>query len=458
MLFRFRTIWGLTALSLVITLNGCNQASQTNNGINTKLSSASGAATTLEEHPLVVATDTIVCGLTQKIAVDTVNLKCLTTPESESDSKQPKPEALKVIEQAKLILYSSNNLAPSLSKLIQSTPNPAPKIAVDEVAAPNALQSQGDGTVNPPDVMPKAEAIGSSLSQLQPTKTDFYKANAQKITNELTQINSWSQSEIATLPVEQRKLINTKELLAYLNPSLMPEINKKARLARVPIFMYHDILPKKQVFFDVTPEVFERHLRLLQANNITPISLEQLVIHLRTGLPLPKKPILLTFDDGYGGHYQYVYPLLKKYGYPAVFSIYTSNVGKDTGRTHVTWEQLKEMLSDPLVTIASHSVTHPLDMRTLTDQQLQMEVMESKRILESQLGIHIRYFTYPSGNYNMRVTKLVQQAGYEAALTMNDLEDRFAGQSKNLLTIDRIGQSKLPDIIERAWGGSLLVK
>ena len=247
------------------------------------------------------------------------------------------------------------------------------------------------------------------------------------------------------------------QMMAYLTPNPWPNINQRARLARVPVIMYHDILPQKEVFFDITAEEFEQHLRLIQENGLTPISLDQLVTHLRTGLPLPEKPILLTFDDGYGSVYQYVYPLLKKYGYPAVFSIYTLNIGKNTGRTHVTWAQLREMAANPLVTISAHSVTHPQDVTVLPDDKLRMEVVESKRIIESELGIPIRYFTYPEGKYDARVEKFVQAAGYSAALTMNDLDDRFAGQSKNLLAIDRIGQSRLQYAIAQAWGGPKLV-
>lgn len=246
------------------------------------------------------------------------------------------------------------------------------------------------------------------------------------------------------------------QLAAYFQPSPWPTINEQAKLARVPVIMYHDILPKKEVFFDVTPEEFENQLRLIQENGLTPISFDQLIAHLRTGLPLPEKPVMLTFDDGYGGHYEYVYPLLKKYGYPAVFSIYTSNMGKSTGRTHVSWEQLRQMAADPLVTIASHSVTHPPDLTVFPDDKLETEVVESKRILESHLGIPIRYFTYPAGKYDARVADFVRKAGYQAALTMDDLDERFAGQSESLLAIGRIGQSNLEKAIAQAWGGPKL--
>ncbi len=232
-----------------------------------------------------------------------------------------------------------------------------------------------------------------------------------------------------------------------------PQIHGRARLAKVPVIMYHDIIAEKQVFFDVTPQEFESALQLIQTNGLTPISLDQLVEHLKTGIPLPKKPIVLTFDDGYQGHYKFVYPLLKKYGYPAAFAIYPAKVGTTKGRSSVTWDQLREMVADPLVTIASHSVTHPLDLRALSDEQLKQELVESKSALEKELSRPIKYFIYPSGKNDDRVQQGIQQAGYEAAWTMNDEETRFAEDSESLLTIDRIGQSELAQVIEKADGG-----
>lgn len=191
---------------------------------------------------------------------------------------------------------------------------------------------------------------------------------------------------------------------------------------------------------------------------MTPISLHQLVTHLRTGNPLPEKPILLTFDDGYGGHYQYVYPLLQRYRYPAVFSVYTKNLGIDTGRSHVTWEQLKTMAQSPLVTIASHSLTHPQDLTKLSYTELQREIKESKQILERKLEEPIDYFTYPAGKHNDRVKDFVRQAGYVAALAMDNQTEIFAGESKDLLAIGRFGQSSLEEVVPRASGGLLLPK
>jgi peptidoglycan/xylan/chitin deacetylase (PgdA/CDA1 family) len=267
-----------------------------------------------------------------------------------------------------------------------------------------------------------------------------------------TNLQPWNEESLFQSKVLVKTQADTNIPLS-LDAVAIPLINDKAKKAKVPVMMYHDILPKKEVFFDVTPEELEADFELIKTKGVTPISLDQLLIHLRTGSPLPEKPILLTFDDGYGGHYEYVYPLLKKYNYPAVFSIYTKNMGINTGRSHVTWEQVKIMAADSLVTIAAHSKTHPSDLTKLSDEELIPEIIESKELLEKNLGESIYYFTYPTGKNDARVRKLVREAGYLAALAMNDLDEMFAGESENLLAIGRFGQSRLEELVDEASGG-----
>ncbi len=232
-----------------------------------------------------------------------------------------------------------------------------------------------------------------------------------------------------------------------------PEIHEFARAAQVPVFMYHDILAPKEVFFDVTPEELEADFEFLREQGATPVHLWQLVAHLRTGLPLPEKAVVLSFDDGYGGHYEHVYPLLRKYNFPAVFSIYLDKLKGQTARSSLTWEQLQEMAADPLVTIAAHSVSHPEDLRDLPDADLREEIFASKRVLEEKLGIPIEYFTYPAGRSDDRVERLTAEAGFRAALSMDDYGEDFANASRDLLVVSRFGQSSLERVAPKAWGG-----
>lgn len=320
---------------------------------------------------------------------------------------------------------------------------------------------------------PFVGVIGSGLNKPQGansalvafTNSPGVEAFPTRVSNELVcqRTMAASAAETQALPLinPQTGLQNLSKLmtvsLAQLPQVEWPNIDAQARLARVPIVMYHDVLTEPEVFFDLTPEQLEAQLQEIIAQNLTPVSLDQVVQHLRMGTPLPEKPILLTFDDGYAGHFEHVYPLLKKYRMPGVFSIFPGKLdGKVAGRSTVTWEQLKEMAADPLITIASHSVSHPPNLTQVPDEQLQHEVIDSKARLEAQLGMTIKYFTYPAGHYDKRVEAAVVKAGYLAALTMRERDEKFAGESESLLAIERFGQSNLDRLLSEAWGGEPL--
>jgi manganese/iron transport system substrate-binding protein len=171
----------------------------------------------------LVATNTVACGLTKEIAGDTIDLKCLIDPGSDPHVYQPKPEDSKAIEQAKLIIYGGYNFEPGLIKLIKATSNSAPKVAVDEVAVPKPQQFEDDGkTVTDPHVFHNAEngiaiaqTISQELAKVAPNNAAIYTTNTQKLTNEISQIDTWIKSEIATIPPKQRKLVTTHDAFGY---------------------------------------------------------------------------------------------------------------------------------------------------------------------------------------------------------------------------------------------------
>jgi len=247
-------------------------------------------------------------------------------------------------------------------------------------------------------------------------------------------------------------------LVAELIPAPFPKISDRARKASVPIVMYHDITKDKQVDWDVTPAELEQHFIAIAANGSTPISMDDLVNHLRTGKALPKNPILLTFDDNYLGQYKYAFPLLKKYNYPAVWSVHTRYVGVIDAKPKATWDQIREMQGSGLVTIASHTLNH-LNLQKLDElkeySKIDRELIESKQAIEKELGVKVRYFTYPEGAYSDRVKEKVKQAGYEAALAMSldPAEELPAQKSEDLLAIRRYGQSRIKDAVAIASNG-----
>ena len=245
------------------------------------------------------------------------------------------------------------------------------------------------------------------------------------------------------------------DLIANFNPAPFPQISDRARAAKIPIIMYHDITATKDVSWDVTPDELERHFQALQEGGYTPISMDQMVNHLRTGSQLPEKPVLLTFDDNYIGQYQYAFPLLKKYNYPAVWSVHTRFVGTGGKKPKATWDQLREMSKSGLITVASHTVNH-LNLKDLSDREIEKEVTESKKVLEKELGIAIDYFTYPEGDFTERAREKIKNAGYKGALTMSldSSLERSANESEDLITIMRFGQSRFDEAIAQASAGT----
>lgn len=216
-LHSWRQLSGLTVLSLLFGLGGCVAKPAT------QAASPTASSVAENEQPLVVATNTVVCDLARQIAAETINLKCLIDAGSDPHEYKPKPEDSKAIEQANLILYGGYNFEPELIRLIKASSNPAPKIAVDEIAVPTPQTFDEDGkTEIDPHVFHSAAngvklaaVINKTLMQLKPNQAALYAANTQKVTAELTRINTWIKTEIATIPVAQRKLVTTHDAFGY---------------------------------------------------------------------------------------------------------------------------------------------------------------------------------------------------------------------------------------------------
>lgn len=239
--------------------------------------------------------------------------------------------------------------------------------------------------------------------------------------------------------------------------SLQPRsIEPIARLAHVPVMMYHDVVVgPKDVSFDHTLDQFERDLALIEQTGATPISLRQWWNYITRGDPLPDKPILLTFDDGYKSCYTLVYPRLKARGWPAVFFIVPPfvGVGPQTDwyhgkKDHLTWDEMAEMHATGLFEFQSHSMSHPYLTEKKADE-VDYELRESKKILEAKLGAPVQFFCYPIGDRNERVIQAAKNAGYIAAFTMTT---GGSADSPSIMEVNRYDGSILAQAVAASSG------
>lgn len=213
-----RLLGSAATLALALGTTSCGAPQQSTNP-----SPGATPAAANTDKPKVVATTSVLCDVTQEIAQDTVDLKCLIPAGSDPHVYEPKPDDRKAIEQAKLVLYGGYNFEPGLIKLIKATSNQAPKVAVDELAVPNPQKFEEDGkTETDPHVWHNAqngvkivEVVRDNLAKIAPSNAAKYTSNAEKMTDELSQVDSWIKVQIETIPANQRKLVTTHDALGY---------------------------------------------------------------------------------------------------------------------------------------------------------------------------------------------------------------------------------------------------
>ncbi|MCL2343687.1 MAG: polysaccharide deacetylase family protein [Firmicutes bacterium] len=166
---------------------------------------------------------------------------------------------------------------------------------------------------------------------------------------------------------------------------------------RVPILMYHGVADEAwgQPELFVRVEDMERQLQYLAEGGYTTLTFDELPRAAEV-----QKPILLTFDDGYRDIYENLFPLLKKYNLKATLFLITDSVGH--GDNFLTADMLREMAASGLLSIQSHSRTHP-DLTALSPEELKQELEGSASDIEALTGLKPIALAYPSGHHNAAV-------------------------------------------------------
>jgi peptidoglycan/xylan/chitin deacetylase (PgdA/CDA1 family) len=173
-------------------------------------------------------------------------------------------------------------------------------------------------------------------------------------------------------------------------------------------------------------------MKYLKTEGYQPIRVADLAAAFVEGKPLPPKPIILTFDDGYSDNYQNAFPILKKYKFVATFFVVTGFVDeKRTG--YMNWDQLEDMAIAGNE-IGSHSLTHP-DLQGKSQAFQDTEIAGSKLLIESRIGTPVVSFSYPAGDYDARTLATLRETGYLAAVTEIAGTSQTAGK---LLELQRI--------------------
>ncbi|MEO0770537.1 MAG: zinc ABC transporter substrate-binding protein [Cyanobacteria bacterium J06649_4] len=300
----------LTALSLILGAVSCTQPESTQS--TTAGSDQPQAETSAEAGDQVIASYSVLCDMTEQIAETTVDVTCLIDAGQDPHAYSPTPEDRRAIEEADLVLYGGYDFEPGIIQMIEATDSSAPKVAVSETAVSDPLmgeahdhgahghgeehskeehseedhhaegehdhdhdhdhhaegeehsedEAHADGEmVADPHVwhdaeigIAMAEVIQTQLSERFPENAELYEANAAALIEELEQLDTWIQTQIDTIPADNRTLISTHDALGYyaaaygieLEP-VLDSFSTEARPSAADVKALTDVVESKSV-------------------------------------------------------------------------------------------------------------------------------------------------------------------------------------------------------------------
>ena len=214
---------------------------------------------------------------------------------------------------------------------------------------------------------------------------------------------------------------------------------------RVPILMYHHLSEDVTNSEMVSPALFEAQIRALSEAGYTGVSFDELQAYVLRGEPLPDKPVVITFDDGYESNYTLAYPILQKYNMKATIFAIGVSFGKDHYKDtdyaitpHFGAAEAAEMTASGLISIQSHTYDMhqwppyetgsavrenilQLSGESEEDyvQALTEDFTRSRALLEGATGQTVDVLAYPAGQYSTLAQVTLQSLGVHVTLSTN---------------------------------------
>lgn len=190
-----------------------------------------------------------------------------------------------------------------------------------------------------------------------------------------------------------------------------PQPGWKPHTGPVPILVYHALgtPPPTEAYpgLYVSPREFRQEMAWLARSGYEGVTLDEVEHAWYEHGTLPKKPIVITFDNGYPAQVRFAPSVLDRYGWPAVLFEITVE--------HLTPPYIKPIIAKGWE-VDSHSATHP-DLTSISGAELTYQVAGSRKFLQRTYHVPSHNFCYPSSIYDSATIAAVRAAGYTGAVT-----------------------------------------
>ncbi len=205
---------------------------------------------------------------------------------------------------------------------------------------------------------------------------------------------------------------------AQVRTASTPTVDRRLpRAVAVPILTYHVIAaPPPGARFPglyVPEDEFEEQIDVLARAGFHGVTLDEVHAHWTRDAPLPSRPIVLTFDNGYRSQYIRALPALRRLGWRADENLQLSGLPPAQGG--LTRKQVRGLVAAGWE-LDTQGFTHA-DLVAITPAQLHHEVADARALIQRRYGVAAHWFCYPSGHYDARVVRAVRAAGYTGSTT-----------------------------------------
>lgn len=230
----------------------------------------------------------------------------------------------------------------------------------------------------------------------------------------------------------------------------------------LPVIMYHSIYDDvaKNPDYIVTPSTLENDLKYLHSNGYHSVLTQDLLNYIHYNKPLPEKPVMITFDDGYYNNLYYALGLLKKYDMKAVISVvgtFTENEAAHDPEipaySYLTWENISELYSSGLVEIGNHTYNlHRSSPRKgcsrlpgETEENYHSAIYEDIGSLQSLLAENCSItpvtFAYPYGSLTKESIPVLRSLGFQCSLNCFERPNYIVRDPDCLFSLNRYNRS-----------------
>lgn len=298
-------------------------------------------------------------------------------------------------------------------------------VPVDVITAAQTISATVTPTVTPTVdalqmLVPTPTATPSIVEALEQPVAVGGLAGMVATATAIAPVSAEAAAELPAVTDADAAPVTSTEIELPPTPVSQPTPDGDVRTVQVPILMYHylSVPPTNADIYrqdlSVTPELFAAQLDAMQQAGYTTISLYTLLDHLTHGTPLPEKPVVLTFDDGYRDNYENAFPLLRDRGLTATFFLVTDFINTERPE-YVTWDMVREMYAAGM-SIEGHGRNH-VSLANKDDDYLIWQALGTYESIELEVGARPHFISYPAGEYDQRTIDIFRSANYWAGFT-----------------------------------------